>query len=63
MFITQTPSKVDNFSVDLDKSDDDLLFLGVEKTDFRSPCVSTVKALWDPQYSDISDTDDFKRFW
>ena len=45
MFITQTPSKVDNFSVDLDNSDDDLLFLGVEKTDFKLPCVSTVKAL------------------
>ena len=62
MFITQTPRNVENSDVNLDNSSDDVLLLGVEANDFSSQCTSIVKPLRDPQYSDISDTDDLADF-
>ena len=58
LFITQTPSQVNNFNIDLDKSEDELLCIGDNETKLESKGVSIVKPLQDPQYSDISDTED-----
>ena len=61
MFITQEVSNSQNLVGELDKSEEgDGLFLGLSKTDFVSPCVSQVKPLHDPMYSDISDDEVFE---
>ena len=62
LFITQTPSQVNNFNVDLDKSEDELLCIGDDKAKLESKGISTVKPLRDPQYSDISDSEDLADF-
>ena len=59
MFITQNSSKVDNVAMDLAESDaDDVLFLGLDKNDMCSPCVSLVNCQPTAVYSDISDAED-----
>ena len=58
LFITQTPKENVNGSEgsEIVKSNENDSFLGVNVTDFTSPCLSlTTKPLQSAQYSDISD--------
>ena len=62
MFITQE-SNVQDVDM-LDRSEDKMdtnedIFLGNDKGDFASPCVSLINKLELPEYSDISDDDQF----
>ena len=57
MFLTQSSSyeEIDISSGIAEKSGENEKFLGLEKTDFTSPCRSLVSSLYTPQCSDISD--------
>ena len=61
LFITQQSSNDQNIKSNLDKSEEeDGLFLGIETSDFKSPCLSVVSPLKNAMYSDISDAEDFE---
>ena len=56
MFITQSGGQSDNLCNEVEKSNKESgLFLGLEETNFSTPCVSQFKSVHNPVYSDISD--------